>query len=89
MVCSLFGFAAFKDTPDLPLFVGSNFYRRNDTPTIRLSPPKQVTWFVALVLAILALLSETKVIAALTPYSFWIAIIAAALLLLATMVDGL
>jgi hypothetical protein len=33
-VCSLFGFAAFKDTPDLPILEGSNFYRRNDTPTI-------------------------------------------------------
>lgn len=56
---------------------------------MRLSPPKQITWFVALALAILALLGETKVIAALTPYSFWLALIAAALLLLATMVDGL
>jgi hypothetical protein len=36
MVRSLFGFAAFKDTPDLPFLVGSNFYRRNDTPTFLL-----------------------------------------------------
>jgi hypothetical protein len=56
---------------------------------MRLSPPKQVTWFVALALAVLALLGYTKVIAALTPYDFWLALIAAALLLIATMVDGL
>ncbi len=56
---------------------------------LRLSPPKQTTWFIALALAVLALLGETKVIAALTPYSFWLALIAAALLLLATIVDGL
>ncbi len=56
---------------------------------MRLSPPKQVTWFIALALAVLALFGETKVITALTPYSFWLALIAAALLLIATMVDGL
>jgi hypothetical protein len=56
---------------------------------MRLSPPKQITWIVALVLAILALLGQAKVVAALTPYSFWLAFIAAALLLVATMVEGL
>lgn len=56
---------------------------------MKLSPPKQITWLVALVLTILALLGQTGVIAALTPYSFWLAIIAAALLLLATIVKGL
>jgi hypothetical protein len=56
---------------------------------MKLSPPQQVTWFIALVLAVLALLGQMKVIAALTPYSFWLALIAAALLLLATIVRGL
>ena len=56
---------------------------------MKLSPPKQITWFVALALAVLALLGQTKVIAGLTPYSFWLALIAAAVLLLATMVKDL
>ena len=56
---------------------------------MKLSPPKQITWFIALALAVLALLGETKVIAAFTPYSFWLALIAAALLLLATITRGL
>jgi hypothetical protein len=56
---------------------------------IKLSSPKQITWFIALALAVLALLGQTKVISALTPYSFWLALIAAALLLLATIVKGL
>ena len=47
---------------------------------MKLSPPKQVTWFVALALAVLALLGQTSTIAALTPYSFWLALIAAAAL---------
>jgi hypothetical protein len=56
---------------------------------MKLSPPKQATWFVALALAVLALLGQQKIIAGLTPYSFWLALIAAALLLIATIVKGL
>jgi hypothetical protein len=56
---------------------------------MRLSPPKQVTWYVALALAVLALLGQTGVISQLSQYSFWLALIAAALLLLATIVKGL
>jgi lysylphosphatidylglycerol synthetase-like protein (DUF2156 family) len=56
---------------------------------MRLSPPKQVTWFIALALAILALLGYTKTLAAATPYAFWLALIAAALLLIASIVKGL
>jgi L-asparagine transporter-like permease len=56
---------------------------------MKLSPPKQVTWYVALVLAVLALLGQIGTVAALGTYSFWLALIAAALLLLATIVKGL
>ena len=56
---------------------------------MKLSAPKQITWFVALALAVLALLGQTGVIAALAPFSFWLALIAAALMLLAAIVRGL
>ena len=56
---------------------------------MKLSAPKQITWFVALALAVLALLGQTGVITGLAPFSFWLALIAAALLLLATIVKGL
>jgi len=56
---------------------------------MKLSPPKQITWFIALALAIFALLGQTKVITAVTPYAFWLALIAAGLLLLATIVRDL
>jgi len=56
---------------------------------MKLSAPKQITWFIALALAVIALLSQTSIVAALSPYSFWLALIAAALLLLATIVKGL
>lgn len=56
---------------------------------MKLSAPKNITWFVALALAVLALLGQTGVIAALSTYAFWLALIAAALMLLATIVKGL
>jgi hypothetical protein len=56
---------------------------------MKLSSPKQITWYIALVLAVLALLGQTGIIAAVAAYAFWFALIAAALLLLATIVKGL
>ena len=56
---------------------------------MKLSPPKQATWIVALALAVLALLGHESIIAGLNPYAFWLALIAAALLLIATIVKGL
>ena len=56
---------------------------------MKLSPPKQITWFIALALAVLALLGQTGVISQLSKYSFWLALIAAGLLLLATIIRDL
>ena len=56
---------------------------------MKLSPPKQITWFVAFALAIIALLGFTNTIAAVSPYAFWLALISAALMLIATLVKGL
>ena len=56
---------------------------------MRLNSPKNITWYIALALAVLALLGQTGVIAALNQYSFWLALISAALLLLATLIRDL
>lgn len=56
---------------------------------MKLSPPKNFTWFVALLLAVLAVLGHQGVIAALAKYDFWLALVAAALLLIATLLKGL
>ena len=56
---------------------------------MRLSPPQKVTWFIALALAVFALLGYTGVVSQLGEYSFWLALVSAALLLLATIVKGL
>ena len=41
---------------------------------MKLTPPKVVTWWVAVILGVLALLGHFNTIAALTPYAFWLAI---------------
>jgi len=56
---------------------------------MKLSPPKNITWFIALALAVLALLGQTGTVAALAKYDFLLAIAAAVLLLIATLVKGL
>jgi hypothetical protein len=60
--------------------------RRNK---MKLSPPKNITWFIALALAVLAVLGHIGTVAALAKYDFWLAIVSAALLLIATLVKGL
>jgi L-asparagine transporter-like permease len=56
---------------------------------MKLSSPKQLTWIVALILALLGLIGELGVVDALADFSFWLAFISAALLLLATWIKGL
>ena len=56
---------------------------------MKLTPPKNITWFIALILAVLAVLGHQGVITAIAPYDFWLAVAAAALLLIAALVRGL
>jgi hypothetical protein len=56
---------------------------------MKLTPPKNITWFIALILAVLAVLGHQGVIAAVAKYDFWLALVAAALMLLAALVKGL
>jgi hypothetical protein len=56
---------------------------------IKLSPPLQITWVVALVLTVLGVIGKIGTVAVLTQYAFWLVLAAAALLLLACIVKGL
>jgi hypothetical protein len=56
---------------------------------IKLSRPKDITWIIALVLAVLGLIGKIASVAVLTQYAFWLVLAAAALLLLACIVKGL
>lgn len=55
---------------------------------MNLSPPKFVTWIIALVLGVLGLLGQIA-IPALAGIAFWLVLIGLALLLLATAITGL
>ncbi len=56
---------------------------------MKLSAPKVITWWVALVLAVLGVLAALVKIPVLSGFAFWLVVIAAALLLIATAVEGL
>ena len=56
---------------------------------MKLTPPKVITWWIALILGVLALLGYLKTIAALAKYDFWLAIAGLALMLVACLVKGL
>jgi hypothetical protein len=54
---------------------------------MKLSPPKKITFYVAVILAVLGLIFQF--VAALTPFAFWIVLVAFVLLALGNFVHGL
>jgi hypothetical protein len=56
---------------------------------MRLSPPKVVTWWIAVILGVLGLLGHLGTIASLSTYAFWLVAAGLALLVLATLVKDL
>ncbi len=56
---------------------------------MKLNAPKNITWWISLILVVLGVLAKLVPIAALFPYAFWLVVIGFILLLLGTMVKGL
>lgn len=56
---------------------------------MRLNAPKQITFWVSVVLAVLGLLGNLGVIGALAGFSFWLVLIGFVLLALGAMFEGL
>ena len=56
---------------------------------MKLNAPKTITWIIAVVLGLLGLVGHLELIAALTPYAFWLAFIGFALLALGSYFSGL
>ena len=56
---------------------------------MKLSAPKQVTWFVALALGIIGLIAQLVTIPVLSGLAFWLVLLALILLLVATFLPGL
>ena len=56
---------------------------------MKLSPPKFITWIVALILGVLGLLGHLGTIASLAKYDFWLMTAGLVLMLLACLIKGL
>jgi hypothetical protein len=56
---------------------------------MKLSAPKVITWWVAVILGVLALLGYLKIIAPLTQYAFWLAMVGLVVMVVAVMVKDL
>ncbi|HUW14068.1 MAG TPA: hypothetical protein VM537_30365 [Anaerolineae bacterium] len=56
---------------------------------MKLSQPKVITWWIGLILAVLAILGAIFDVAILGPNAIWFALVSAVLMLLATLLKGL
>ncbi len=56
---------------------------------MKLTPPKQITWWIAVILGVLGLLGTLVTIPFVSTYAFWFVIVGLALLALATLIKGL
>jgi len=56
---------------------------------MKLNPPSQILWIIALILGILGILASLGVIAALAAYAFWLVVAGWALLLIATVMRNM
>lgn len=56
---------------------------------MKLTPPKVITWWIALVLGVLGLLGYLGAVAGLSAYSFWLVTAGLVLLLVATLIKDL
>ncbi len=56
---------------------------------MKLNAPKQITWWIALVLVVLGVLGSLTTIPIASAYAFWFVLVGAVLLLLATALKGL
>jgi hypothetical protein len=54
-----------------------------------LSAPKNITWWIALILAVAGIIFHFVSVQPLSQFSYWMVLVSAALLLLATRIDGL
>ena len=56
---------------------------------MKLSAPKQVTWWIALVVGVIGILAHLVTIPVLSGFAFWLVVVAFALLVVATFIKDL
>jgi 4-hydroxybenzoate polyprenyltransferase len=56
---------------------------------MKISPPKKITWWIALILGVIGLVANLVTIPVLSGLAFWLALVGLVLLLLANVLPGL
>ena len=56
---------------------------------MKLSAPKQITWWIALVVGVIGVLAHLVTIPVLSGFAFWLVVVAFVLLILATLLKDL
>jgi hypothetical protein len=56
---------------------------------MKLSPPKVITWWIAVIVGAIGVLGQLLSISIIAPFAFWLVVIAFVLLALATAIQGL
>jgi len=56
---------------------------------MKTSAPKNITWWIALIVGALGILAELVTIPVLSGFAFWLVVIALALMLIATITKGM
>jgi hypothetical protein len=56
---------------------------------MKLSPPKVITWWIAVIIGVVGVLGQLLSIPVIAPYAFWLVAIGFVLLAVATAVQGL
>jgi hypothetical protein len=56
---------------------------------MKLTPPKHITFWIAVIVAILGIIANFVTIPVLSGFSFWLVVIAFVILALGNMIDGL
>jgi len=56
---------------------------------MKLSAPKQITWWIALVVGVVGILAQLVTIPVLSGFAFWLVVVAFVLLILATLLKEL
>lgn len=56
---------------------------------MKLSQPKVITWWIAVILGVVGILAQLEVIPGLAGIAFWLVLVGLALLVLATVIKGL
>lgn len=56
---------------------------------MKLNPPKKITWYIAIILALIGLIGYLVTIPFITQQAFWFEFVAAVLMILAVWLEGL